>query len=138
MILSVRRSAYVLSALAITLCSCGDYVESSVRMHLQVSVTSLDGRPISQAAIWMKDLKTEKQPISLQKPVCTTNSEGKCSTEIRYSFGYIDHFWDQYLGSKPSLPDRFELSVKKEDHLLAQQMIHHLLLLRFKEYRRSQ
>ena len=92
---------------------CSDYADALIIIHLRAHVLSVDGQPVRQAALWLKDHRFEGSlpPRLLQKPVCVTDGRGECAVEIRYGYGYTSWPVLRHIVKDPPLSDRFELIV---------------------------
>jgi hypothetical protein len=124
---SFRRAvfyAYALAFIMTFLNGCGDHIDSLIIIRFRALVMYTD-QPVGQAIIWLNDKRfsTDAQPSSLRKPVCITDGTGKCAVVVRYSYGYVDWPWRRLFKHELALSERFELSVEKDGHLLAQQVI---------------
>lgn len=98
--------------------SCSDVALALVNLDLEVTASSEQGAPISNAEVWLvhHGLPREADPSRRRHLVCTTDGTGWCAGRVRYSYDVHCPFWRKPEGPLTS-PNDFELTVKQGGQL---------------------
>jgi len=85
---------------------------AGVRLRLRIAAVGADGHPRPNLSIWYTDheLSCRVRYLQALAPICTTDTMGKCSATISYTYSVHYYPWSHPSASKYTSAMRFELS----------------------------